>query len=130
MESRMGRRRGVVAVKRWPLAGLFAVILSAGSCGLLRVDVVGNSMSPTLKDGESAIATRRFDRLNRGDVVGFKYPRDESKSFVLRIVALPGDTKEGKILINGNRLKSGTCSRPIILQIVGARELFPTASIS
>ena len=108
MESRMGRRCGVVAVKRWPLAGLFAVILSAGSCGLLRVDVVGNSMSPTLKDGESAIATRRFDRLNRGDVVGFKYPRDESKSFVLRIVALPGDrieAKEGKILINGQQVE-------------------------
>ena len=64
------------------LDGEMAALAAAG-CGLVRVDVVGDAMSPTLKNGDQVIARRtgRLERVNRGDVVGFRYPGDESKSF-------------------------------------------------
>jgi len=88
------------------MAVLALVSWSAG-CGMLRVDVVGEAMAPTLKNGERALATRTFDDVNRGDIVGFKYPRDETKSFVKRVVGLPGERIEvlrGKVSINGQVL--------------------------
>ena len=73
---------------------MWLAVLSAAGCGLLHVDVVGDAMSRTVKNGDQVIATRRFDRVDRGDVVGFRYRRDESKSFVMRVVALPGEEIE------------------------------------
>lgn len=83
-------------------------LLAAAGCNLLRVDIVGDAMAPTLKNGDHAVATRRVDRINRGDVVAFRYPRDESKSFVMRVVALPGEDiemKDGSVIIGGRRLE-------------------------
>ena len=82
------------------------VVLTTG-CGQSRLDINGDAMAPTLKDGERAFATRTFDTLMRGDIVAFRYPKDESKSFVKRIVGLPGDRIEstsGAIAINGQPL--------------------------
>jgi signal peptidase I len=86
----------VLALVGWP-----------AGCGMLRVDVVGEAMAPTLKNGERALATRTFDDVNRGDIVGFKYPGDETKSFVKRVVGLSGERIEsvqGKVSINGQVL--------------------------
>jgi signal peptidase I len=97
-------RRPVGIIGR--MAVLALVGWSAG-CGMLRVDVVGEAMAPTLKNGEKVLATRTFDHLNRGDIVGFKYPGDETKSFVKRVVALPGEriqSVKGKVSINGQVL--------------------------
>jgi signal peptidase I len=85
--------------------GLLLIIVSG--CGALRVDIVGEAMAPTLRNGESALATRTFDTLQRGDIVGFRYPKDESKSFVQRIVALPGErieSRDGNVVVNGKAL--------------------------
>lgn len=57
--------------------------------------VAGASMSPTFENGQYLIVdqlTYRFDEPARGDVVIFRYPRDPSKFFIKRIVALPGET--------------------------------------
>lgn len=91
--------------QKW--AGLALILVVAGACGSLRVDIVGEAMAPTLKNGESAMATRRIDALVRGDIVGFRYPKDESKSFVKRIVGLPGEriaSSGGSIVIDGQPL--------------------------
>ena len=64
-------------------------------------------MAPTLKHGERAVATRGIDRLERGEIVAFRYPRDESKSFVKRIVGLPGEQiemRDGWVFINGRQI--------------------------
>ena len=82
-------------------------LIVTAACGALRVDIVGESMSPTLKNGDSAVATRSFTGITRGDIVGFRYPKDESKSFVQRIVGVPGDRIEmidGRVVVNGSVL--------------------------
>ena len=87
--------------------GLAFVLVVATGCGTLRVNIEGEAMAPTLKNGESALATRTVDPLKPGDVVAFRYPKDESKSFVKRIVGMPGDRIEsnsGSILVNGQTL--------------------------
>ena len=84
-----------------------AVLACLTGCGMTSINVVGEAMAPTLKNGEKALATRTFDQLNRGDIVGFKYPKDESKSFVKRVIGLPGERIEsasGKVSINGQLL--------------------------
>ncbi len=57
--------------------------------------VAGASMEPTFQDDQYLIVdeiTYRFTEPERGDVIIFRYPRDPSKFFIKRIVALPGET--------------------------------------
>ncbi len=45
-----------------------------------------------------------FRMPRRGDVVVFEYPRDMSKDYIKRVIALPGETveiREGRVYING-----------------------------
>jgi signal peptidase I len=83
--------------------GLFVV----ADCGTTRINIAGNAMAPTLKMGDKALATRTFTDLARTDVVGLRYPEDESKSFVERIIGLPGERiamREGYVFINDKPL--------------------------
>lgn len=46
----------------------------------------------------------RFKKVGRGDVVVFKYPRDESRDFIKRVIGMPGETvvvRGKEVLING-----------------------------
>ncbi|HJQ70575.1 MAG TPA: signal peptidase I [Blastocatellia bacterium] len=69
------------------------------------VKVEGAAMSPTLNDGDRVFVSKDVAELRRGDIVVFHYPQDTTKSFVKRIVGLPGETikidREGKLYING-----------------------------
>ena len=63
--------------------------------------VIGSSMEPNFEDGEYILTDRLSYRLRepkRGEVVVFKYPKDESLDYIKRIVALPGE----KVLIENN----------------------------
>jgi len=92
----------------WRRPGLVAVALvSALGCDMLRVNVSGVAMAPTLNDGDRVLATRDVTILELGDIVGFRSPQDESKSFVERIVGLPGDRiemRQGVVMLNGTLL--------------------------
>jgi signal peptidase I len=71
------------------------------------VKVEGTSMAPLLSDQERIFINKfvyRFEPIQRGDVVVFWYPVDPSKSFIKRVVGLPGETveiREGRVYING-----------------------------
>jgi signal peptidase I len=61
------------------------------------VKVEGTSMAPLLSDQERIFINKfvyRFEPIDRGDVVVFWYPLDRSKSFIKRVIALPGETVE------------------------------------
>ena len=61
------------------------------------VKVEGTSMAPLLSDQERIFINKfvyRFEPIQRGDVVVFWYPLDRSKSFIKRVIALPGETVE------------------------------------
>src|SRR5579862_6326371 len=74
------------------------------------VKVEGTSMTPALSDQERIFINKfiyRFEPIERGDVVVFWYPLDQSKSFIKRVVGLPDDTveiREGHVYLNGKLL--------------------------
>ena len=74
------------------------------------VKVEGTSMNPLLSDQERIFINKfvyRFEPIERGDVVVFWYPLDRSKSFIKRVVGLPGETIEiraGDVYVNGREL--------------------------
>ena len=74
------------------------------------VRVEGTSMLPELRDQDRLFINKfayHFESISRGDVVVFHYPRDPSKSYIKRVIALPGDTlriDEGRVYVNGKRI--------------------------
>ena len=71
------------------------------------VKVDGTSMAPLLSDQDRIFINKivyRFEPIERGDVVVFWYPLDKSKSFIKRVIGLPGETIElrgGRLYVNG-----------------------------
>ena len=90
--------------------------------------VRGESMEPTLHTDEYLLVEKISYRLHeprRGDVVVFKYPRDEQENFIKRVIAIPGDMVEidsGRVSINGQPIVE-----PYLLQL--PRESMPLTEI-
>ncbi|MBI1747608.1 MAG: signal peptidase I [Acidobacteria bacterium] len=74
------------------------------------VRVEGVSMQPRLVDQERIFVNSfiyHLTEIHRGDIVVFFYPRDTSKSFIKRVIGLPGDfleIKSGTVFVNGKKL--------------------------
>ena len=74
------------------------------------VKVEGTSMLPELVDQERIFVNKfvyRIEKIARKDIVVFWYPRDPNKSFIKRIVGMPGDMVEvrrGVVYVNGEKL--------------------------
>lgn len=97
---------------RLPLLGLVTVVsLLAAGCGdggpVNIVQVKGDSMMPTITDGERLLVDRRAfanSLPQRSDIVLY---RRNDVEIVRRVVGLPGETiviKEGSVYVNGSRL--------------------------
>ena len=80
------------------------------------VKVEGTSMLPRLHDGERIFVNKLIyydeyrwaPKIERGDIVVFWYPNDPSKSYIKRVIGLPGETVEvraGTVYINGSMLE-------------------------
>lgn len=57
--------------------------------------VQGSSMDSTFETGQYLIidqVTYRFEPIQRGDVIVFRYPKDTTKFFIKRVIGIPGDT--------------------------------------
>lgn len=71
------------------------------------VKVEGTSMLPQLADEQRIFVSKvayRFDSIERGDVVVFRLPENPSRSYIKRVVGLPGETVEirkGVVHIDG-----------------------------
>ena len=77
----------------------------------------GKSMSPTLNEGDKILLWKQVGELQRGDIVGHLYPLDTTKSYVKRIVGLPGETvefRDNQVYINGTLLDEPYTQSPTI----------------
>jgi signal peptidase I len=74
------------------------------------VKVEGTSMEPRLTDQERVFINKfiyKFESVEQGDVVVFWYPKDITKSFIKRVVGVPGDRVEmhsGQLFVNGKQI--------------------------
>ena len=74
------------------------------------VRVEGTSMLPQLRDQDRLFINKmayHVEGIQRGDVVVFLYPQDHSKSYIKRVIALPGDDlriDHGQVYVNGKKL--------------------------
>lgn len=68
------------------------------------LEMYGNSMSPTLEEGEIAVSVQT-KKIQRGDIIAFYYG---NKLLVKRCIGMPGETvsidKDGNVFINGKLL--------------------------
>ena len=103
----------------------------------VRTRVSGQSMQPTLHDGDNLLVdklTYRFRDPKRYEIVVFAYKYEEDTYYIKRIIGLPGETIQiidGYVYINGEKLKkdygaevmqdSGIAEEPITL---GKEEYF------
>jgi len=77
------------------------------------VRVEGTSMLPRLEDHDRLFINKfvyHITSIERGDVVVFHYPRDPEKSYIKRVIALPGDRlriDHGSVWLNGKLQSEG-----------------------
>jgi signal peptidase I len=70
------------------------------------VKVEGTSMMPGLEDQERIFVNKfvyRWEPIQRGDIVVFRYPRDTSKSYIKRVIGVAGDRvriENGQVYVN------------------------------
>lgn len=114
----LAAHRAVAARDRASSLGVWFrdLILSAGISILIitflyqPVRVEGTSMLPRLEDHDRLFINKfvyHVESIQRGDVVVFHYPRDPEKSYIKRVIAVPGDRlaiEDGQVLLNGHPL--------------------------
>ena len=109
------KKRSVVgALMHWLRDLVFSVVLAVIVILFLYqpVKVEGTSMMPTLDDQERIFINKfvyrfHFEKIDRGDTVVFWFPGDPSKSYIKRVIGVPGDTvevRDGTVFVNSRPL--------------------------
>jgi signal peptidase I len=96
---------------------IVVVFILFGVFAVQPVVVEGTSMLPQLNDGERLLVNKlvyykiqsvSWGHLERGDIVVFWFPKEPDKSYVKRVIGLPGEmveVKNGRVIIDGQELK-------------------------
>ncbi len=94
------------------------------------VGVVGESMKPTLNDGDWLTVSAVNKTVERGDIVVITQPNDINEPIIKRVIAVGGDTLDihfgsGQVVLNGEIIyepyinaatnKSGDFKGPVII---------------
>jgi signal peptidase I len=99
-------------VRSWMRDMVVSIVVSAFIIIFLYqpVRVEGTSMLPMLEDQDRLFINKmayKIGEIHRGDVVVFLYPHDHTKSYIKRVIALPGDDlriDRGQVYVNGKAL--------------------------
>ena len=111
-EAAPARRRSFFEARYWLRDLILSLLLAFVVIVFLYqpVQVEGTSMMPKLFDHERIFINKflyRFEPIQRGDIVVFRYPLDPSKSYIKRVIGLPGEwvsIEQGLVLINAKPL--------------------------
>jgi signal peptidase I len=98
------------------------------------VKVEGTSMMPSLQNDERIFINKFVYRfgisdIGRGDTVVFLYPGDPTKSYIKRVIGIPGDTIEidnGKVIVNKKPIAEPYVAEDNRDQITMALKTVPT----
>lgn len=124
------------------LVVLAAIVVVLISTSFQNFEVEGSSMFPNVEDGQFVVVNKAayhsyrvwnwarwvpfldrdgdglftpFGNPERGDVVVFRVPGDDSRNFIKRVIGLPGETveiKEGVLYIDGQAMDEDYISLP------------------
>jgi len=87
---------------------------------IVNAQIPSNSMNNGIKTGDRLFGFRLSyisSSPQRGDVVIFKFPDDETKDYIKRVIGLPGDVvqiKSGVLYINGEIYSEDYLKEPMI----------------
>ena len=95
--------------------------------------IPSGSMLPTLRIGDYLLVNKFvyvFRPIRRGDIIVFKFPRDETRDFIKRVVGLPGETleiRDRQVFIDGKPLHESYAvySEPPLLRSPAPYHLAP-----
>jgi signal peptidase I len=98
------------------------------------VKVEGTSMMPSLQNDERIFINKFVYRfgisdIGRGDTVVFLYPGDPTKSYIKRVIGIPGDTIEidnGRVIVNKKPIAEPYVAEDNRDQITMALKTVPT----
>lgn len=84
-------------------------VVSWSVLGCERRGIIGDSMKPTLHDGDIILETLTpWERIERGDIVAIKSKLGKEGRIIKRVIGLPGEDIEirenGSVWINGRHL--------------------------
>jgi signal peptidase I len=115
--QQQGKYTKAVAVLREILSWIFWFVLAmvvavfVNKFVIINAEVPTGSMENTIMPGDRVIGSRityRLKDIERGDVIVFHYPDDETELYVKRVIGLPGETidiDDGVVYINGEALE-------------------------
>jgi signal peptidase I len=104
------------------------VVLIAGVLFLIvnvltaRVRVESISMLPNLHEGEFVVVNRlayRWEEPIRGDIIVFRFPGNEEKRYIKRVIGVGGDLvsiHDGQVTVNGSILEEPYIAAPPVYE--------------
>ena len=119
LSSRKQGQKAAVAVFEYLetliTAAIIVVLLCTFAIRMVRVD--GQSMMPTLENGDFLISYHALYRPQRGDIVVITKPNEVSTPLIKRVIAVGGDEididfEEGVVILNGEALVESFALEP------------------
>lgn len=109
----MSRKDRIKDLLSWVLTIAVAVLLALflNNVVIINARIPSGSMENTIMTGDRVIGLRfayNHSEPQRGDIIIFRFPDDETQKYVKRVIGLPGETvtiQDAKVYIDGEELQ-------------------------
>ncbi len=103
-----------------PVLRAAAAVVASAAWAVERVEVEGDSMAPTLTEGDRLLCVRRWRRPRVGDLVVVEDPRRRGRRLVKRVARVSGTRLE----LRGDNPAASTDSRDFgLVEVASVRHL-------